>query len=131
MLNKSMVFVIKIIKDIGELSFQHNKFHGFINFSTYCSNKITRVRKCLKYTHNHKCAPKIKNPKFQLRPITADVVDNVRFVHSSILRQYLSFISALASLKFLFLKLNELGLMLCNSNTKVMMMKFLAKSFTK
>jgi hypothetical protein len=71
------VYVLQAIKNAQQ---KHGLRHqNFQRYRTYCSDKIKRVRTALKFTHHHKCTPKYKNPKFQLRPITEDVIDNVRF----------------------------------------------------
>jgi hypothetical protein len=71
------VFVLQAIKNAQQ---KHGLRHqNYQRYRTYCSAKIRRVRTVLKFTHHHKCTPKYKNPKFQLRPITDDMIDNVRY----------------------------------------------------
>jgi hypothetical protein len=71
------VYVLQAIKNAQQ---KHGLRHqNYQRYRTYCSDKIKRVRTCLKFTHHHKCTPKYKNPKFQLRPVTEDVIDNARF----------------------------------------------------
>jgi len=70
------VHVLQLIKDAQQ---QHGLRHGdYQRYRGYCGRRIYRVRKALKYNHNHKCVPKHK-AKFQPKQITVETITDARF----------------------------------------------------
>lgn len=71
------VSVLSLIKEAQQ---KHGLRQGnYLRYRGYCSRRIRRLRKCLKFTHQYKCFPK-RAAKFVSRPVVPEVVTDVRFV---------------------------------------------------
>ncbi|KAI6193247.1 Signal recognition particle subunit SRP68 [Aphelenchoides besseyi] len=69
--------ILKLVKDSQQM---HGLRHGsYKRYGDYCGRRMQRLRKTLKATHTHKCVPKHR-AKFQYKSITADLVNDQRFL---------------------------------------------------
>lgn len=69
--------ILKLVKDAQQ---KHGLRHGnYKRYGDYCGRRMQRLRKALKYTHQHKCVPKHR-AKFTYKTITADAIVDPRFL---------------------------------------------------
>uniref|UniRef100_A0A914CJ56 Signal recognition particle subunit SRP68 n=1 Tax=Acrobeloides nanus TaxID=290746 RepID=A0A914CJ56_9BILA len=69
------VSILRMIKDAQQ---KHGLRHGdYQRYRGYCTRKVKRIRKSLKFTHTNKSIGKNKT-KFTLRPVNSETVDTER-----------------------------------------------------
>lgn len=113
--------LLKLVKDSQQMhGLRHNDYK---RYSDYCNRRMRRLRKSLKFTHQHKCFPKHK-AKFQPKKITPEIITDLRLDFIRFLLRFLDLSS------FLFTTSNIVGLAEWNSNLPVRMRSILGKNFT-
>lgn len=69
------LYLLKLIKDSQQKhGLRHNDYK---RYGDYCNRRMRRLRKSLKFTHQHKCVPKHR-AKFQVKKVTPETITELR-----------------------------------------------------
>ncbi|KAL3088314.1 hypothetical protein niasHT_023874 [Heterodera trifolii] len=76
--------VLRILEIVKNAQQKHGLRHeNYQRYRGYCSRRIERIRKSLKFMHSYKCAPK-RTAKFIARNVSAELIGDLRFLQIAV-----------------------------------------------